>query len=49
VRNNENGLRIEVEEFGNKLITHNYGHGGSGVALSWGSALKVIRLLDKLH
>jgi len=49
VRNNENGLRIEVEEFGNKLIIHNYGHGGSGVALSWGSALKVIRLLDKLH
>ena len=32
-----NGPRIEVEHLGDKLVIHNYGHGGSGWSLSWGS------------
>ncbi|MCP1469999.1 glycine/D-amino acid oxidase-like deaminating enzyme [Sphingobium sp. OAS761] len=32
------GPRIEVEQVGRKRVVHNYGHGGSGWSLSWGSA-----------
>jgi len=32
------GPRIESEQIGNTLVVHNYGHGGSGWSLSWGSA-----------
>jgi len=32
------GPRMDVEKLGDKTIVHNYGHGGSGWSLSWGSA-----------
>jgi len=32
------GPRIETERVGDKVVVHNYGHGGSGWSLSWGSA-----------
>ena len=32
------GPRMDVETVGNKRVVHNYGHGGSGWSLSWGSA-----------
>ena len=32
------GPRVEVEAVGDKRVVHNYGHGGSGWSLSWGSA-----------
>lgn len=32
------GPRLEVEAVGDKRVVHNYGHGGSGWSLSWGSA-----------
>ncbi len=32
------GPRIESEKVGDKLVIHNYGHGGSGWSLSWGSS-----------
>ncbi len=32
------GPRRDVEKLGDKTIVHNYGHGGSGWSLSWGSA-----------
>jgi D-amino-acid oxidase len=32
------GPRMDVERLGDKTIVHNYGHGGSGWSLSWGSA-----------
>lgn len=31
------GPRIESERIGRKNVVHNYGHGGSGWSLSWGS------------
>jgi hypothetical protein len=32
-----NGFRVEKEMLGQKTIIHNYGHGGSGWSLSWGT------------
>ena len=32
------GPRLDVERIGEKTVVHNYGHGGSGWSLSWGSA-----------
>jgi D-amino-acid oxidase len=32
------GPRMDVEHVGNKIVVHNYGHGGSGWSLSWGAA-----------
>ncbi len=37
------GPRLEVERGGEKFIVHNYGHGGSGWSLSWGSATLAVR------
>ncbi len=32
------GPRLDLEQIGQKTIVHNYGHGGSGWSLSWGSS-----------
>ncbi len=37
------GPRIEAEEIGDTLVVHNYGHGGSGWSLSWGSGTLALR------
>ena len=37
------GPRLDVERVGEKVVAHNYGHGGSGWSLSWGSADVVVR------
>lgn len=39
------GPRIEVERRFGKTLVHNYGHGGSGWSLSWGSAQQALALL----
>ncbi len=39
------GPRLDVEQLGAKTIFHNYGHGGSGWSLSWGSAGVVLEKL----
>ena len=31
------GPRLDTEQLGDTLVVHNYGHGGSGWSLSWGS------------
>ncbi|MGA9658571.1 MAG: FAD-dependent oxidoreductase [Asticcacaulis sp.] len=38
------GPRIENETIGRKQVVHNYGHGGSGWSLSWGSAEAAVKL-----
>lgn len=38
------GPRIEAERFDHKTIVHNYGHGGAGWSLSWGSGTLAVRL-----
>ncbi len=32
------GPRLDVEQIAGKTVAHNYGHGGSGWSLSWGSS-----------
>ncbi len=32
------GPRLDAERVGDKTVVHNYGHGGSGWSLSWGSS-----------
>src|SRR5688500_12427145 len=39
--------KLGLEQQGDKLIVHNYGHGGSGWTLGPGSAKYVIDLLEK--
>ena len=39
------GFRIGLERHGGKTIVHHYGHGGSGVTLSWGTSAEVISIL----
>ena len=39
-------VRLEAEELHGARCVHNYGHGRSGVSLSWGCAREVMRLLS---
>lgn len=32
------GFRVEREQIGDTAVVHNYGHGGGGISLSWGSS-----------
>ncbi len=38
-------VRLDEEQLGSSRCVHNYGHGGSGVALSWGCAHEVNGIL----
>jgi hypothetical protein len=37
------GPRLDTEQIGAKFVVHNYGHGGSGWSLSWGSSGVAVR------
>ncbi len=37
------GPRLDVETVANKRVVHNYGHGGSGWSLAWGSSTIAMR------
>jgi glycine/D-amino acid oxidase-like deaminating enzyme len=38
------GFCVRADRVGEKLVVHNYGHGGSGVTLSWGTSDLATRL-----
>lgn len=37
------GFVVRAERTAQKLIIHNYGHGGGGITLSWGSSMLAVR------
>jgi D-amino-acid oxidase len=39
------GFVVRAESLGDKLLVHNYGHGGGGVTLSWGTAYLAAELV----
>ncbi|OGD95696.1 hypothetical protein A3F02_04035 [Candidatus Curtissbacteria bacterium RIFCSPHIGHO2_12_FULL_38_9b] len=41
----EESVMVQAEELGDKKLIHNYGHGGSGFTLSWGSAEIALNLI----
>ena len=38
------GFVVEAQRIGNKFLVHNYGHGGGGMTLSWGTATLAIEV-----
>jgi glycine/D-amino acid oxidase-like deaminating enzyme len=37
------GFSVRTEKLDDKLVIHNYGHGGAGITLSWGTGLLAVR------
>jgi D-amino-acid oxidase len=40
----DEGFVVDAQRLGRKLLIHNYGHGGGGMTLSWGTAALAIEL-----
>ncbi len=40
----QTGFRVDAEKIGDALVIHNYGHGGGGITLSWGTARLAVDL-----
>jgi D-amino-acid oxidase len=38
------GFVVRAERLGEKIVIHNYGHGGAGISLSWGTATMAVDL-----
>jgi D-amino-acid oxidase len=45
LRPGRHAIRLEAEVVGGGVVVHDYGHGGSGVTLSWGCAEEVVALV----
>jgi D-amino-acid oxidase len=45
IRPCRSAVRLEAESVDGVRVVHNYGHGGSGVTLSWGCAEEVVALV----
>ena len=43
----DEGFVVAAERLGDKLVVHNYGHGGAGITLSWGTASLAVDLLSE--
>ena len=44
------GFVVRSEAFGDHTLVHNYGHGGGGISLSWGSSTLAVNLVkDSAH
>jgi len=43
----DEGFVVAAERLGDKLLIHNYGHGGAGITLSWGTASLAVDLLSE--
>ena len=41
------GFVVNAQKFDNKVVVHNYGHGGGGVTLSWGTGELACREVDR--
>ena len=39
------GFVVRAEKLGDSLLIHNYGHGGGGITLSWGTARLAVDLV----
>lgn len=46
---NGEGVRLCTEKFGQGALIHNYGHGGSGITMSWGCSLEAAKLLVEIE
>jgi D-amino-acid oxidase len=40
----DEGFVVEAEKLAEKFLIHNYGHGGAGITLSWGTASQAVDL-----
>lgn len=49
LRPSRSEVRLEVDRSGDRIVIHNYGHGGAGVTLSWGCADEVVALVSRLE
>lgn len=43
------GFRVEGVRYDDKLVVHNYGHGGGGISLGWGSSALALRELHGIQ
>lgn len=42
------GMRLETETIDSVTCVHNYGHGGSGITMSWGCAGRCLELVESI-